>query len=86
MVVNIQVLGEVSMNCQVARLHTRCHVHINVFSLSVLQVHFSRAELPISDYITHLKLVLAQSICIIQAMIDICANSGCLENACICCK
>jgi activating signal cointegrator complex subunit 3 len=50
-----------------------------VFSLSVLQAHFSIAELPISDYMTHLKLVLDQIIHIIQAMIDICANIGWLK-------
>jgi activating signal cointegrator complex subunit 3 len=72
------------MNCQVARLNTRCHIHINMLSLSVWQAHFSRAELPISDYITHLKSVLDQSIHIIHAMIDIFDNSGWLQNALTC--
>ena len=52
--------------------------------LSVLQAHFSRAELPISDYATDLKSVLDQSIRIIQAMIDVCANSGWLSSALSC--
>jgi hypothetical protein len=52
--------------------------------LFVLQAHFSRAELPISDYVTDLKSVLDQSIRIIQAMIDVCANSGWLTSALTC--
>nr|CAD1837931.1 unnamed protein product [Ananas comosus var. bracteatus] len=48
------------------------HVKANL----LLQAHFSRVEMPISDYVTDLKSVLDQSIRIIQAMIDICANSG----------
>lgn len=52
--------------------------------ISCLQAHFSRAELPISDYVTDLKSVLDQSIRIIQAMIDICANSGWLSSALTC--
>ena len=55
-----------------------------------LQAHFSRLELPISDYVTELKSVLDQSIRIIQAMIDVSANSGWLKSAlktlCILCK
>lgn len=45
------------------------------------QAHFSRLELPISDYVTDLKSVLDQSIRIIQAMIDVSANSGWLTSA-----
>lgn len=45
-----------------------------------LQAHFSQLELPITDYVTDLKSVLDQSIRIIQAMIDICANSGWLSS------
>ncbi|KAK3147995.1 hypothetical protein QOZ80_3BG0289310 [Eleusine coracana subsp. coracana] len=56
------------------------HVKANL----LFQAHFSRAELPISDYVTDLKSVLDQSIRIIQAMIDICANSGWLESALAC--
>lgn len=59
-------------------------VIIFFFSISVLQAHFSRAELPISDYVTDLKSVLDQSIRIIQAMIDVCANSGWLSSALTC--
>lgn len=49
-----------------------------------LQAHFSQLELPITDYVTDLKSVLDQSIRIIQAMIDICANSGWLSSSIIC--
>lgn len=57
-----------------------------VFSISLngIQAHFSQLELPISDYITDLKSVLDQSIRIIQAMIDICANSGWLSSSITC--
>lgn len=48
------------------------------------QAHFSQLELPISDYVTDLKSVLDQSIRIIQAMIDICSNSGWLLSAINC--
>ncbi|KAG8095957.1 hypothetical protein GUJ93_ZPchr0013g35707 [Zizania palustris] len=56
------------------------HVKANL----LFQAHFSRAELPVSDYVTDLKSVLDQSIRIIQAMIDICANSGWLSSALTC--
>lgn len=50
----------------------------------IIQAHFSQLELPISDYVTDLKSVLDQSIRIIQAMIDICANSGWLSSSITC--
>jgi len=56
-------------------------VTIQVFGT---QAHFSQLELPISDYVTDLKSVLDQSIRIIQAMIDICANSGWLSSSITC--
>lgn len=56
------------------------HVKANL----LFQAHFSRIELPISDYVTDLKSVLDQSIRIIQAMIDICANSGWLSSTITC--
>lgn len=56
------------------------HVKTNL----LLQAHFSQVEMPISDYITDLKSVLDQSIRIIQAMIDICANSGWLSSTISC--
>ncbi|KAG1341965.1 putative DExH-box ATP-dependent RNA helicase DExH14 [Cocos nucifera] len=56
------------------------HVKANL----LFQAHFSDIELPISDYITDLKSVLDQSIRIIQAMIDISANSGWLSSTMTC--
>ncbi|KAI3673352.1 hypothetical protein L6452_39470 [Arctium lappa] len=56
------------------------HVKANL----LFQAHFSQVELPISDYNTDLKSVLDQSIRIIQAMIDICANSGWLSSSVTC--
>ncbi|KAJ0048161.1 hypothetical protein Pint_16233 [Pistacia integerrima] len=56
------------------------HVKTNL----LFQAHFSQLELPISDYATDLKSVLDQSIRIIQAMIDICANSGWLSSSITC--
>lgn len=56
------------------------HIKANL----LFQAHFSQLELPISDYITDLKSVLDQSIRIIQAMIDICANSGWLLSSITC--
>lgn len=49
-----------------------------------IQAHFSRVELPVTDYVTDLKSVLDQSIRIIQAMIDLCANSGWLSSTITC--
>lgn len=56
------------------------HVKANL----LFQAHFSQLELPISDYVTDLKSVLDQSIRIVQAMIDICANSGWLSSTITC--
>ncbi|WCJ35849.1 Activating signal cointegrator 1 complex subunit 3 [Euphorbia peplus] len=56
------------------------HIKANL----LFQAHFSQLELPISDYVTDLKSVLDQSIRIIQAMIDICANSGWLLSTITC--
>ncbi|GAB4846226.1 activating signal cointegrator 1 complex subunit [Ancistrocladus abbreviatus] len=56
------------------------HVKANL----LFQAHFSQLEMPISDYVTDLKSVLDQSIRILQAMIDICANSGWLTSTMAC--
>ncbi|CAI9757575.1 unnamed protein product [Fraxinus pennsylvanica] len=56
------------------------HVKANL----LFQAHFSQIELPITDYVTDLKSVLDQSIRIIQAMIDVCANSGWLSSSITC--
>ncbi|XP_031090606.1 DExH-box ATP-dependent RNA helicase DExH14 isoform X2 [Ipomoea triloba] len=56
------------------------HVKANL----LFQAHFSQSELPVVDYVTDMKSVLDQSIRIIQAMIDICANSGWLSSTLTC--
>ncbi|GAB2270112.1 activating signal cointegrator 1 complex subunit [Dionaea muscipula] len=56
------------------------HIKANL----LFQAHFSQVEMPISDYVTDLKSVLDQSIRIIQAMIDVCANSGWLSSTISC--
>ena len=48
--------------------HTKCNL--------LLQAHFSRVQLPISDYITDTKSVLDQCLRIMQAMLDYCADQG----------
>lgn len=46
----------------------------------LLQSHFSRNPLPCSDYATDTKSVLDQAIRILQAMIDVVADSGWLAT------
>uniref|UniRef100_A0A7S1KV15 RNA helicase n=1 Tax=Percolomonas cosmopolitus TaxID=63605 RepID=A0A7S1KV15_9EUKA len=48
--------------------------HVKAYLL--LQAHFSRIDLPISDYITDLKSVLDQTIRVCQAFIDVAAEKG----------
>jgi len=52
------------------------HVKSNL----LLQAHFERCPLPITDYITDTKSVLDQSIRIIQGMIDISCHKGFLQT------
>uniref|UniRef100_A0A8K9XUX2 Helicase C-terminal domain-containing protein n=1 Tax=Oncorhynchus mykiss TaxID=8022 RepID=A0A8K9XUX2_ONCMY len=47
----------------------------------LLQAHFSRAQLPCSDYGTDTKTVLDNAIRICQAMLDVAANEGWLVTA-----
>ncbi|KAM9852705.1 activating signal cointegrator 1 complex subunit 3 [Aulostomus maculatus] len=53
--------------------HTKTHL--------LLQAHFSRAQLPCSDYITDTKTVLDNAIRICQALLDVAANEGWLVAA-----
>ncbi|XP_055781435.1 activating signal cointegrator 1 complex subunit 3 [Salvelinus fontinalis] len=53
--------------------HTKTHL--------LLQAHFSRAQLPCSDYGTDTKTVLDNAIRICQAMLDVAANEGWLVTA-----
>ncbi|KAL8790764.1 MAG: hypothetical protein Q9213_000388 [Squamulea squamosa] len=52
--------------------------HVKAFLL--LQAHFSRVDLPISDYVGDLNSVLDQSIRIIQASIDVLTELGFLSS------
>lgn len=56
--------------------HTKAHL--------LLQCHFSRQQLPSTDYFTDLKSVLDQSLRILQAMIDTCAENGWLRPTLYC--
>ncbi|GMH32834.1 hypothetical protein BSKO_00668 [Bryopsis sp. KO-2023] len=47
----------------------------------LLQAHMSRMPLPISDYVTDTKTVLDNSLRVLQAMVDICADAGWLATA-----
>uniref|UniRef100_A0A672MCQ8 Activating signal cointegrator 1 complex subunit 3 n=1 Tax=Sinocyclocheilus grahami TaxID=75366 RepID=A0A672MCQ8_SINGR len=53
--------------------HTKTHL--------LMQAHFSRAQLPCSDYGTDTKTVLDNTIRICQAMLDVVANEGWLVSA-----
>jgi len=53
--------------------------HVKAFLL--MQAHFSRVELPITDYVGDLTSVLDQSIRVIQASIDVMAELGRLTSA-----
>ncbi|CAH1400990.1 unnamed protein product [Nezara viridula] len=52
--------------------------HIKTYLL--LQSHFSRLELPSTDYYTDLKSVLDQAIRVLQGMIDVCGECGWLAT------
>jgi activating signal cointegrator complex subunit 3 len=55
-------------------IHEMGNPHVKACLL--LQAHFSKLPMPISDYITDTKSVLDQAIRVVQAMIDICAKQG----------
>ena len=52
------------------------HVKANL----LLQAHFDRCPLPITDFVTDTKSVLDQSIRVLQGMIDLSAHKGYLET------
>lgn len=56
----------------------------HVKTLLLLQAHFDGLELPIVDYVTDLKSVLGQAIRILQALVDISANTGFLHTTLRC--
>jgi len=53
--------------------HTKCNL--------LLQAHYSRMKMPMSDYVTDLKSVLDQCFRIMQAMLDFCADNGWLSTS-----
>ncbi|XP_063676843.1 activating signal cointegrator 1 complex subunit 3-like isoform X2 [Bolinopsis microptera] len=53
--------------------HTKVHL--------LLQAHFTRTAMPMTDYITDLKSVHDQAIRILQAMLDVAADSGWLKTS-----
>lgn len=73
--------NEDSLNGELAK---SCPLAVDSYSLDsphtkallLLQAHFSRLQLPCTDYLTDLKSVLDQTIRILQAMIDVCAERG----------
>ena len=52
------------------------HVKANL----LLQAHFARSALPMSDYVTDTKSVLDQALRVLQAMVDVCADGGWLHT------
>lgn len=46
----------------------------------LVQAHLGRVPLPISDYVTDTRSVLDNSLRIIQAMVDVCADAGWLDT------
>ncbi|CAG8568952.1 618_t:CDS:10 [Ambispora leptoticha] len=53
----------------------------NAKTFLLIQAHFTRSKLPISDYFTDTLSVLDQSIRILQAMIDVAAEQGMLTTS-----
>ena len=53
------------------------HVKANL----LLQSHFARAALPMSDYVTDTKSVLDQALRVLQAMVDVAADGGWMFTA-----
>jgi activating signal cointegrator complex subunit 3 len=53
------------------------HVKANL----LLQAHFARSPLPMSDYVTDTKSVLDQALRVLQAMVDVAADGGWLFTA-----
>lgn len=50
----------------------------------LLQAHFDSLPLPISDYYTDVKMVLDQTIRVVQAMVDVAADAGWLQTTLSC--
>merc|ERR1712111_71711 len=71
---------DLSKNCPLESSNSKSMESPNTKTFLLLQAHFSRLQLPCSDYYTDLKSVLDQTIRILQAMIDVCAENGWLAS------
>lgn len=74
------------MNCDLAKscrfqIEERNYESPHTKANLLFQAHFSRLQLPCTDYYTDLKSVLDQAIRIIQAMIDVASDNGSLSCA-----
>eukprot|EP00056_Hartaetosiga_gracilis_P020004 m.17114 g.17114 ORF g.17114 m.17114 type:complete len:2059 (+) comp8097_c0_seq2:2-6178(+) len=71
--------AELAKKCPVEQpAHLMDDPHVKAHLL--LQAHFSRLKLPISDYVTDTKSVLDQCIRVLQAMVDVAADNGYLDT------
>lgn len=78
---NEEKLNEVLANQVPWKVDTRTYDSPHTKAHLLLQAHFSHLPLPISDYVTDLKSVLDQAVRILQAMVDVAADSGYLFTA-----
>jgi len=77
--------NEDNINTELAK---QCPLKVNPYTMDsphtktslLLQSHFSRLTLPCSDYLTDTKSVMDNAPRVLQAMIDICAESGWLAS------
>ena len=71
-----------------AELAKQCPLKVNIYTMDspntktslLLQSHFSRLVLPCTDYLTDTKTVMDNAPRVLQAMIDVCAESGWLAS------
>ena len=71
-----------------AELAKQCPLETNIYTMDspntkaslLLQAHFSRLVLPSTDYLTDTKTVMDNAPRVLQAMIDVCAESGWLGS------
>lgn len=69
-------------------LAKQCPLEVNIYTMDspntkaslLLQAHFSRLVLPSTDYLTDTKSVMDNTPRVLQAMIDVCAESGWLAS------
>ncbi|KAK3240835.1 activating signal cointegrator 1 complex subunit [Cymbomonas tetramitiformis] len=73
--VNAELAKEVRMQVDL-RTADDPHTKANL----LMQAHFGRVELPMSDYVTDTRSCLDNSVRIIQALVDVCADAGWLGS------